>query len=404
MVDQSYWVWLQSGLGYGSATADVVLERGFSPEDLYKMTQSELEALEAFTPNQIMNMKMSSLNEAKTICEDCSGKYYNLVTPDMEAYPERLVNISAAPLVLYVEGKQEALMGLDDIPTLGIVGTRKMSTYGCRVATNLSFDLAGAGFTIVSGLAMGIDTQAHAGALRAGGKTIAVLGCGLDINYPVQNTNLRKEIVQTGAVVTEYPPSLPPTKRNFPTRNRLIAGLSLGILVIEANRSSGSLITAGHALAQGKEIYAVPTDIYDPNGEGVIKLIQDGAKPVSKAWDIAADYFWRYGEKISTEKMTNTTVVESMVKPIKLEPERGSRPRWVNLSQEKASPKVEAPAEITALSGEQKQVYTFLTAEPQSIEILMRLSGLEMNKILSIMTEIELCGLAKAYPGQRYSC
>jgi DNA processing protein len=208
-----------------------------------------------------------------------------VITWKDEAYPPLLRKIEYPPPVLYVCGH----LTDDDLRyTLGIVGTRKATTYGRQVTERFAGDLAKGKVTIVSGLALGIDTVAHTTALNAGGRTIAVLACGLDIIYPRDNYALARRIVETGqgVLLSAFPLGVRPEIGNFPARNHIISGLSLGVLVVEAGDRSGALITAASALSQGREVFAVPGSIFSPSAAGVNRLIQDGAHPVTNISDI----------------------------------------------------------------------------------------------------------------------
>lgn len=202
-------------------------------------------------------------------------------------YPKQLKEIYNPPKKLYVLGNKEIL----NYFSVAIVGTRKNSKYGETVATNLSYDLASKNIVIVSGLALGIDSFAHIGALNAKGKTVAVLGHGLDIIYPKENRNLARKIIQEGGcLVTEYPIGTQIEKEHFPERNRIISGLSRGVVVIEATEKSGSLITADFAVEQGRDVFAVPGEILSQNSFGTNELIKQGAKLITEASDILEEY------------------------------------------------------------------------------------------------------------------
>ncbi len=199
-----------------------------------------------------------------------------------EDYPHLLREIPASPPVLYVRGT----LLPEDAWALAVVGTRRMTTYGQEVTRRLVSELVQANLTIVSGLALGVDRQAHQVALESGGRTIAVLGSGIDRLYPASNRALARRIIEEGALVSDYPPGTPPDAANFPPRNRIISGLSLGTLVIEAGERSGALITARFAAEQGREVFAVPGSILSPGSRGTNQLIRDGATPVLEARDI----------------------------------------------------------------------------------------------------------------------
>jgi DNA processing protein len=201
------------------------------------------------------------------------------------AYPRLLSEITLPPPVLYVRGK---LLPRDSL-AVAVVGTRRVTTYGRQVTDQISRELAGQGITIVSGLARGIDTCAHSAALAAGGRTIAVLGCGPDLIYPPENRRLLERLIEDGAAVTPFAPGTPPEAANFPARNRLISGLSLGVVVTEAPQQSGALITARFAGEQGRDVFAVPGSIYSKSSCGALELIQDGAKLVMRVDDILSE-------------------------------------------------------------------------------------------------------------------
>lgn len=213
------------------------------------------------------------------------------------AYPALLREIPDPPLLLFVRGKWADALAQ---PCLAIVGSRSCSTYGRNVATKLAHDLAAQGLTIVSGLARGIDAAAHEAALNGGGRTVAVLGTGLDDTYPKENSKLAERIAASGALVTEFPFEKPPAPQNFPYRNRIIAGLCLGVLVVEAAEQSGSLITARLALEQGREVFAVPGNITSGKSIGTNRLIQDGAKLVMNWQDVVTEFSYDLRQRLRT--------------------------------------------------------------------------------------------------------
>ncbi len=199
-----------------------------------------------------------------------------------ERYPDQLRQIPSAPRLLYVLGDGALLSR----PSVAVVGTRRSSAYGRRAARVLAGDLAAAGVSVVSGLALGVDTAAHRGALDEDGPTVAVLGCGVDIAYPQRNAGLRSEVAQRGALVSEYPPGTPPTAGNFPARNRIVSGLSIATVVVEAGVKSGALITAKCALDQGRDVFAVPGSIFSQGHAGANGLLAAGAAPALSAQDV----------------------------------------------------------------------------------------------------------------------
>jgi len=282
-----------------------------------------------------------------------------IITQSSADYPPQLREIHNPPMVLYVWGTIEPR----DHRAIGIVGSRQTSHYGLECAKMLSYQLAYAGLTVVSGLARGIDTAAHQGALAAKGRTIAVIGSGLMDLYPPENMALAEKIVADGAVVSEYPMTCPPSTQTFPYRNRIVAGWGCGVLVVEAGLKSGALITANQALEQGRLVYAVPGPIDRPTSAGSNRLIQQGAKLVTGAGDILDDL--------------------EMLFPAPRGPAATDRP---------AAP----------LSPEEESVLACLGAEERSLDDLVGDAGLPVHKVSSTLLGLELKRLVKQLPGQFY--
>ncbi len=267
----------------GPVTTGRLLSAFHTPEAIFGAGFAELSSVGQISSSKAK--KITAFNAWDRIDKEIeNAEHHNIriVTLFDKEYPEPLSHLENAPPILYVKGD----LIEDDRFALAIVGSRDMSAYGRKIAADLSYKLASTGLTIVSGMARGIDTVSHSGALKAGGRSIAVLGCGLDICYPAENKKLMAAISGSGCVISEFPMGTSPVRENFPRRNRLISGLSLGVLVVEATARSGSLITARFALEQGKEIFAVPGNITSDNARGTNGLIKMGAKPVQSAEDI----------------------------------------------------------------------------------------------------------------------
>ncbi len=289
---------------------------------------------------------------------------HHVVKHQGERFPELLQQLSNPPLLLYVDGNPDLL----HLPALAIVGSRNPTKGGARNAFEFARHLAGAGFAIVSGLAQGIDTAAHRGALAANGTTIAFLGHGIDRVYPASNRELAEEIADKGALVSEFPLGTHPGREHFPQRNRLISGLSLGTLVIEAARRSGSLITARLAAEQGREVFALPGSIHNPLARGCHELIRQGAKLVETADDILAELAPLVGHVLQ-----NT--MESISK------ENSEQP----------------------LEGEYVELRKHLGHDPISINDLPENSGLTIDQVSSMLLILELHGEVASLSGGRYS-
>ncbi len=270
----------------GSVRLTQLLAAFGAPEKIFRAPHNEL--LQVFGIGEEIACQISLFKQDDLKKEFALVKKHNLkiITLDDEDYPEQLKNIPGAPIVLYVKGEMQQT----DKLAIGIVGSRRASYYGLNNAQKLAYDLSQKGFTIVSGMARGIDTYAHKGALKAGGRTIAVMGSGFNNIYPEENKKLAEEISRNGAVISEFPVDALPLKQNFPRRNRIISGLSLGLLVAEAARNSGALITADFALEQGREVFALPGKLDSGTSFGTNELIKQGAKLVTCVEDIIEEF------------------------------------------------------------------------------------------------------------------
>lgn len=274
--------------GLGSRRLKLLLARGGDAENLWQMPGEELAQLVPMPAKLIEAVQVfreQHLHRPDELFSVCEAKNIHLCTLDDAEYPDILKEIFSPPVVLYYRGTL-----LPDALRVAMVGARRMSPYGEALAMDFGRKLAAAGLTVVSGAARGIDTCSHRGALAAGGRTVAVLGCGIDVAYPRENRRLLAEIAERGAVISEYGPGTAPLPAFFPARNRIISGLAQGTLVVEAARRSGSLITAEQALGEGRDIYAIPGSVCSPMSEGCHHLIQAGAKLVIRAEDILEDY------------------------------------------------------------------------------------------------------------------
>lgn len=283
MEDLKYWVWLASLPEIGIRRFHHLIERFESAENIFNCSEEELrthgQISEKVVKSIVNNRNIEKIDNYLKKVKD-NGIYVYLSKQD--EYPVNLKHIYDAPPVLYSLGE---LVEQDSL-AIAMVGSRKASEYGLRTAERLAGELAECGLTVVSGMALGIDAAAHKGALKARGRTIAVLGSGVTHVHPKSNLNIYQEIIKNGAVVSEYPLGITPIPGNFPARNRIISGLSLGTVIVEAGLKSGSLITADFALEQGREVFAVPGGINSPTSAGTNSLIKNGAKLVSEVGDI----------------------------------------------------------------------------------------------------------------------
>ena len=293
------------------------------------------------------------------------------VTIDDTSYPKNLRNIYNPPKTLYVNGA----FSEQDETAIAVVGSRRASAYGIEMAEKLSFELALRGVTVVSGMAIGIDTAAHRGALKARGRTVAVLGSGHGHIYPPQNEELYEKIAASGAVVTEFGNDIEPLPYNFPQRNRIISGLSLGVVVVEAARNSGALITANFAAEQGREVFAVPGKISSTTSAGTNELIKDGAKLIQSVDDIF--------EELS-------------LKPVDAVPEDKRHAMGEKILKQ-------AKAYVyNSLTDDERKLYKALSDEPVYIDELLNKAGLEPAKASKVLLSLELKRLIKELPGKNF--
>jgi DNA processing protein len=363
-----YWIALSFAEDIGPITAKKLLAAFHSPENIFKASMKDLQVVEDVKVSRARAIhKFDMWDRVDRELEEMEKLGIRAMTFSDRSYPESLRQIDDAPVVLYMKGEIRD----EDRYALGIVGSRHMSLYGKEIAWNFAAELASKGMTIVSGMARGIDTTAHKGALKGGGRSIAVLGCGIDIAYPPENSELVGQLSQKGAVISEFPLGTPPVRENFPRRNRLISGLSLGVLIVEAAAGSGSLITAAYALEQGKDIFAVPGGITTMNSVGTNALIKKGAKLVQNVDDILLEL----------------------------------APLLKGLLRSDAAKK--GPALVTDVAGleinaAEKAICTALCSEPRHIDVISRETSMAPQELLGILLGLELKGIVRQAEGKRF--
>lgn len=364
-----YWIALSSIDDVGPVTARRLLSAFRSPRKILEAKIDELRDVEDISEAKLKKIaRFDSWDEVEKTIVAAKEHGIRIIKYTDSEYPENLRQIEDSPVLLYCKGRIEK----EDRYAIAMVGSRNMTPYGQKIAESIASGLASYGFTIVSGMARGIDTCSHRGALNAKGRSIAVLGNGLDNPYPAENAALFDELSNNGCVISEFPPGTPPNRENFPRRNRLISGLSLGVLVVEATVKSGSLITAGYALEQGKEVFAVPGSITSGNSEGTNALIKKGAKLVQKADDIL--------EELAPQ-------IKGLLKgPHKEIPERNFA---VNISG----------LEIT---GEEKAICNILGSEPKHVDEIARETRIPSAKLLGLLLGLEIKGIIKQTEGKRF--
>lgn len=388
MSELKYWLWLTLKKELSIRTTTTLLDSFGTPEKIFEADQEALLSVYGLTTKERKAVLEKDLQKAYRVIGVCKKKNIKILTFDNPRYPKTLASIYDPPYVLYVRCREK--IDLNDYVTLAIVGTRRASEYGKMTTRALAKALAENGMLIVSGMAEGIDACAAENALSAGGKTIAVLGCGVDICYPPSNRRLMKKIIDNGMVISEFPPGSPPVPWNFPKRNRIISGLSLGTVVTEAPKRSGSLITARLAGEQNREVFTVPADITRKKSQGSNALLQDGAKPVLCCEDVLCEFRERYEDlllkhqRLPAGGTMQTGDIEAVSEPVTL----------------KTKKKVDVPDNIT-LSDVEKTVLKLLSDNPVHIDQLAE-QGVPVSELTSALIMLEMKGLVRALPGKQY--
>lgn len=354
---QKYWVGFNLVKGIGSARTRALLDHFDSLEQAWNADRSRL--LEAglgekTADNLIQVRRQIDLDK---IWDGILQKGIRVVTFQEEAYPRRLKEVDLPPPVLFIRGELQA----DEDWAVAIVGTRRMTAYGRQVTEELAEHLGRHGIAVVSGLARGVDAIAHQSAIRASGRTYAVLGCGVDVIYPPEHRKLAEEIIQHGALISEYPVGTPPDSSNFPPRNRIISGLSQAVVVVEAGETSGALITAAFAADQGREVFAVPGYIHAAQSKGTNRLIRDGARPLLQAEDVL--------QSLNLEQV-----------------------------QEYRQTRLQFPLDDT-----EKKVVDVLGDETLHLDEIQVKSGMSIDTVSSTLVMMELKGMVRQAGGMKYS-
>lgn len=394
-----YWLWLQKALGF-NAKINTLMRYYGSAKELYKAGENSWRLSGLFgdeiPASKIVTMKNTSLEDIKDIYELCIKENIHLVTPEDEIYPKELLKIPDYPAVLYVRGD---ISFLNDSFSVAVIGTRRPSTYGTEACRRIAGDLAKEGFTVISGGALGIDSVSHRSAIEAGGKTVLVLGCGHLGGYLPENEELREAVCENGAVISEYPPLTKASSFTFPKRNRIISGLSKGVLIIEAGSTSGTLNTASHAVNQGRDVFALPGDVASGMYTGSNRLLTEGAKAVFSAEDILKyykDYILFRKEKITGE--------EPFSKIDKIKEEKPKKTRTSLKQEEETENKNKKTLKITAesVSVNAFLVYNLMSGKEMSLDDIVRQSALPVRKVLAALTELEMMSAVRLIEGGRY--
>lgn len=404
-----YWIWFAEKHLTARARG-ALFERFGDPKGVYFAEKSAVSALD-IGDAAFAALEDKDLREAERIVYRCADEDIAIVTLQDAVYPERLRNIPDPPCVLYIKGH---LPAVDSEPVVAVVGTRKCSPYGAKVARDMGFEIAAKGGMVCTGLAEGIDSRAAEGALMAGGRVIGVLGTAINEVFPRFNARLFADVAATGALVSEYPPGFPGNKLAFPMRNRIIAGLSLGVAVPEAPIRSGALITAHQALEYGRDVFASPANVDSPAGRGSNNLLRDGAIFAENGWDVLREYEARFPDKISEkgrgavpEEMhepEEPEKAEKEPKAVKMEPGKGFFKLRVPVKRVKNSTAKETlSSQLSGLTESQLKIVSAMNKPSMHVDDIIDLSELPAATVLSELTMLQIKGFVKQEAGKRFT-
>lgn len=413
----AHWIWLAHRPGLNDRAKAALMQHFRDPEDIFFADSGAFDHIGGLSEEARQALRDKNLLPAEEILEACDRERLHILTYRDAAYPMRLKNIADPPIVLYYKGQ---LPDFDALPVIAVVGTRKASAYGLTTAKRMGYQIGRCGGIVVSGMAYGIDGMAMGGALTAGQKAVGVLGCGADIVYPLSNRALFQDVEQYGCILSEFPPGTPPTKWSFPKRNRIISGLSNGVLVVEAPEKSGALITARLAAEQGRDVFVVPGNIDQPSFVGSNRLLRDGAIMVSSGWDILSEYEALYPDKIRRDdrKLQQSAYPEEVQKAAmeaeKSLPKVAQRPQRLGkkenlkkdldkkaIDKEQSGPYSDINDILRTLSGDEQAIVTALKEGERLVDDVIAETGLTTGKLLAALTMLELKGILKRLPGKR---
>ncbi len=396
-----HWLWLAHRPGINEHLKALLLQFFGSPEQVYSAGQGEYASVPGLTPAGKKALADKDLAPFEAALETCRQKGIRILTYEDQEYPWRLKNIYHPPLVLYYKGSLPAFSGT---PVIGLVGTRKCSAYGFSVAKRLGGEISACGGLVVSGLAEGIDAAAMSGALQAGYPTVGVLGTGVDVVYPACNKALFAQVEQNGCLLSEFLPGTRAFKWNFPRRNRIISGLSVGVVIVEAPERSGALHTARAALEQSRDLYAVPGNVDLPSFAGSNQLLREGACPVCCGWDVMSEYTSLFPDKIrkvhfraeGTSPAAEPTPRQTIKKKEPKQPERKK-----DIDNTPAAAYIDLNTALQGLPEQERAIVSCLTEGEKLVDEVIAATGIPSGQFLRQLTMLELKGLIVRLPGNR---
>lgn len=404
MATGKYWIWLATRKGVRPVDYLLLLHHFGTAEAIYLADRSELDAHFSLLERGKNSLADKELGEVEEILSDCDRLNLRVMTYADGDYPDRLKQLPDAPLVLYIRGKWIAM---DEMLALSIVGPRKCSSYGVQVADEFAYGLAKRGAVVVSGMAQGIDGTALRACMRAGGFPVSVVGNGVDVVYPRENASLYEDVAARGMLLSEYPPGTPPIGDHFPLRNRILSGLSLGTLIVEAAERSGALITARLAVEQNRDCFVIPGNIYAPTSAGTNRLLSRGeGRAVRSVEDILSEYVYLFPDKLRDVAPLSEEQVETIAhgaqsgeispqqeKPLQKKLDKSDRLHYISYAEAVSK---------RSLTDDQIMILQALENKRYNIDEITDLTQIPAKRVMTALTHLELDDYVRQMAGKRY--
>lgn len=398
MAALNYWLWLTTRKGIGAKGVLRLLEQFSSPEHVYYAGQEQYDQIPGLSASGRQALLDKDLSGAEAILGDCDRLGVQIMTLQDADYPERLRQIADPPAVLYLRGRR---FRFDEEAAIGVVGSRDPSPYGAQVAPRLGLELASGGALLVSGIAQGIDSLALRGALKGGGPVVSVVAGGVDVPYPYRNRFLYQDVAAVGALISEHPPGTPHKGEFFPLRNRIISGLSLGVVAVECARFSGTMKTMDHALEQDRDLFAVPGNIDAPMSQGPNWLIRQGAKPVTCGEDILEEYRDRFPQKLKASGRLAPQTVQARLEDVPREGKQTPPPGGAQAG-EKEAPGLSLEQQRARFTDDQLALLHALEEKNCVADELVERTQIPARRVLSALTMLQVDGAVEELPGRRF--
>ena len=391
-----YWLWLSTSAKLSPRAKAVLLKYYGSPEAMYEAPKGEITKLLGRHSEGAEDLEKRDLSSALRMIDRCGMQNIEIISIDDTRYPVRLKNIYAPPHIIYVKGR---LPKIDEEPAIAVIGTRNASPYGIKMGRKLGFEIAKCGGVVISGLTKGIDAAGAEGALIADGKCIGVLGSP----HELTRGKMAEELAVRGALVSEYPPGAGTCRQFFRARNRIAAGLSVGVAVVEAPFKSGTKLFVDEAVEQGKEIFAVPGNADCENCAGTNAMLKDGAKPVTEGWDVMSEFAKLYPEKIkrSIERIPGTCVKPEQNEPVVTEKTHKDTKKVID--KENGRRYIDLKDQLSQLNEAQLKIITAVDNDKTHIDDIIEATGLGTATVLAQLTVLEIKGFIRREAGRRIS-